>query len=156
MSYIQLSGGTQTLIDDENIEMLSQWKWHLNGGYAVGYRKYNGKAEYIKMHRFILNAPLDSLVDHVNGDRLDNRIVNIRFCDRLQNSQNRKCRKNSTSGYKGVLVFKNASFEGWQVRITVKGKKKFIGYFKEKILAAKAYDAAARKYFGEFARLNFA
>jgi len=92
--------------------------------------------------------------DHINHNGLDNRKANLRLATRSQNAWNRqKAKIKSRSKYKGVSWYNRG--KRWSVRIQVNRKQKFLGIFEDEIEAAKAYDRAARKYFGEFAELNF-
>lgn len=93
-----------------------------------------------------------SQLDHINGNTSDNRILNLRPASRIENSFNRRLNKNSTSGYKGVNWHKAAG--RWQARIWVNGKVHHLGWFDNPITAAAAYDDAARRLHGQFAKLN--
>lgn len=93
-------------------------------------------------------------VDHINGDTLDNRRSNLRLCTVSGNNHNRMKSKNNTSGYKGVSWLKQN--QKWRAYIKVNSKDKHLGCYLDKEDAARAYDKAAKEYFGEFARLNFA
>ena len=107
------------------------------------------------MHRQILNAPAYMLVDHINGNGLDNRKANLRLATGVQNGYNRrKTRKRTWSKYKGVTFDKRR--KKWQAKIVVNGRKQYLGSFNNQLDGARAYDRAARKYHGEFAALNFA
>ncbi len=106
------------------------------------------------MHRQLLNCPAAKFVDHINNNGLDNRKENIRPATRAQNSYNRKkYANNSRSKYKGVS-FKKKNGK-WTAQIGLNNKMLFLGYFKNEVDAARAYDRAARKYYGRFANLNF-
>ena len=106
------------------------------------------------MHREIMNFPAGRLVDHGNGDSLDNRIDNLRAATKAQNAHNKgKTRKKTSSKYIGVYF--NKQTKRWISQIKYKEKRIYLGYFKDEVKAAKAHDAAARKYHGEFAKLNF-
>jgi hypothetical protein len=101
-----------------------------------------------------MNAPAGSIVDHKYGDGLDNRKINLRIATEAQNRYNRrKTSKRTSSKYKGVYYKKQCS--KYCAVIGCNGKKTFLGHFDNEIDAAKAYDEAAKKLFGEFARLNF-
>ena len=102
---------------------------------------------------FIPNPDGNPCVDHVNGDKLDNRVDNLRWCTYQENGYNSKKSKESSSPYKGVHW--HIKSKKWESTITINGKVKHIGYFSDEIEAAKAYDQVARKLHREFARLNF-
>lgn len=104
------------------------------------------------MHRFIMDAKKGDIIDHVNGDPLDNRFKNLRKCTVSQNAKNRSINKNNTSGYKGVVWHLQVC--KWQSRIYVDGKWKSLGIFDDKMKAAKAYNKAAKVHYGKFAKLN--
>jgi hypothetical protein len=139
------------LVDEEDFDYLNQWRWRINtNGYAV-------KGESISrnlMHRILLNDPINLQVDHRNGDKLDNRKENLRICTSSQNKMNVGIKSNNTSTYKGVSFdkFRNK----YRACIMVNKKTISLGRFDSPIDAAHAYDEAAKKYFGEFAKLNFA
>jgi hypothetical protein len=106
------------------------------------------------MHRQIVNPPDDLLVDHHNHNGLDNRRFNLRLATDSTNQQNaRKRITKTTSRFKGVDFVKATG--KWRARIAVNGRRLFLGSFDSELEAALAYDAAARKYFGEYACLNF-
>jgi len=107
------------------------------------------------MHREVIGPPDHLEVDHINHNGLDNRKANIRPATHTQNNFNRLIikRKGSSSKYRGVSWCKRK--KRWRARICVNGEKKLIEYFKDEIQAAKAYDKAAKKYYGQFACLNF-
>ena len=104
------------------------------------------------MHRVILKTPKGMDTDHRNGDGLDNRRCNLRICTKSQNSINRKMQSNNTSGYRGVYWHKRD--KKWLAHIKIDGKKINFGYCSTKEQAAEAYNEAAKKHYGEFARLN--
>jgi hypothetical protein len=95
----------------------------------------------------------DAEIDHANGDRSDNRLVNLRAASRSQNQRNVSSRDGSTSDYLGVSWDKHRG--KWHAKVTSDGQQIHIGRFESEEDAARAYDAAARRYHGEFARLNF-
>jgi hypothetical protein len=152
---IQLSQGRVALVDDEDYEWLNQWKWHMS---STGYARRNttkldtllGTAK-IAMHRVILNAPEGSMVDHIDCNKLNNQRSNLRLCTVAQN--NRNILPYGKSGLKGVELDKRTG--RWRAYVSVNKKRIHIGVFDTPCEAGLAYDAAARSYFGEFARPNF-
>lgn len=153
VKQIPLTQGKVTLVDDEDFIALSQYKWCFGSGYAKRMTKVNGVEKMVTMHRQILSAPAGAYVDHINGDKLDNRRANLRLTNSAGNSQNRDKQKGAfSSGYKGVTFFKRAG--RWRAQIHVDNKNRHLGYFQYERDAALAYNAAARELFGEFARLN--
>jgi hypothetical protein len=104
------------------------------------------------MHRELLNTSAGEIVDHVDGNGLNNTKSNIRLCTSSQNKMNHHARK-SKSGYKGVAW--QASGNKWQAQIQTHSTCSYLGVFFCLIKAAKAYDKAATERFGEFANLNF-
>ena len=145
-----------TIVDDENYEWLSQWKWYARKDGSGCYRACRGVGsppKHLFMHRQILKAPQSKMVDHKNHNTLDNRKRNLRLCTNTQNQQNQLVRATGTSRYKGVCLHK-ASCK-WQAQIKINGKDCYIGIFKKEENAARAYDKKAREIFGEFAKLNF-
>jgi len=102
------------------------------------------------MHRHIMNAPSNMLVDHINHDGLDNRRENLRLCTKGENGWNRKGpQKNSTTGYRGVFYHKRAGKYMAQTRC--KGKSVYIGLFPTALKASLAFQRKAKELFGEFA-----
>ena len=144
---------TFTMVDNGAFAFLNQWKWYAwkkgNNLYAHRNICLNGKKTIIRMHRIILGNP-SFLIDHFDGDGCNNLINNLRLCTNIQNIHNSKLHKDSTTGFKGVSVYKNK----FRARIRFRAKEKSLGYFETKNEAALAYNKAAKKYFGEFARLN--
>ena len=138
-----------TLLDDEDYERLKHVRWYRSVlGYAMG--RMDGKVTYL--HRAVLQAPSDALVDHINHDKLDNRKCNIRLCTDHESHGNMKPQRRSKSGYKGVFpVSKSTS---WRAQLNAYGETKYLGCFETKEEEAKAYNKAAKEHFGEFAWLN--
>lgn len=165
MKVIKLTRGRVALVDDEDYEELSKYKWHAIKGnstwyatrsvYLGGGRK-NRITKSIIMHRQIMGAENSSeIIDHVDHDGLNNQKNNLRNTTYNGNNKNKSSKKteSSTSKYLGVNFDKNRN--RWRARIRVNDKEIYIGRFKCEIEAAKAYDKAARKHHGEFANPNF-
>lgn len=155
MTRINLTKGKYSIVDSRDYEFLNQWKWHYHEGYACRTKHigiYNGKRKRIKifMHRLLIDIPEGMEVDHKNGNRADNRRWNLRICTRSQNNHNQK-KTRGVSKYKGVTWDKNRKL--WSALIR-NGKVINLGRFELEIEAALAYNKAANKFFGKFARLN--
>lgn len=151
---IPLTQGKFALVDDEDFEKLNKHKWTFQArGYAYRRNPDKEKSLVLWMHRVIMNPECGMEVDHINGNKLDNRKENLRLATRSQNGHNMPLHKRNTSGFKGVTFWKRDN--NWKSQITVDGKNLHIGYFEDPKDAAKAYDKSAREHFGEFARLNF-
>jgi hypothetical protein len=151
---IKLTRGKYAIVDPEDYEKLVKYNWFAVKERHTFYvqRNKNGKSE--KMHRVIMNPPLDLLVDHENHNGLDNRKANLRIATHAENSRNKKKQSSKTSSrYKGVYLAKWAN--KWRAAIYHNGKCIQLGYFDSEEEAAKAYDKAARLLFGKFASLNF-
>lgn len=150
VKVIQLTKNQVTKVDDGDYEYLNQWKWYCNNTGYAGREHYMGdyKRKTLLMHRIILQAQPGQEVDHVNGDKLDNRRSNLRFVTRTQNLQNRAWQ------FKGVSKKsdKTRGQKRWVARINFEGKTKFLGDFFTPEEAEQAYLEATKKYFGEYAR----
>lgn len=161
---IKLTQGKHAIVDDEDFERLSQYKWYYHHeGYAVRNSKENMRRRLISMHRIINNTPDGKVTDHINGDKLDNRKSNLRSCTHAENARNSKLRSDSSSGMKGVYkIIKKSKYTYWCGRVTGvrNGKQKVlcIKHFpftdEGKLQAAKWYNEQVKIHFREFAKLN--
>lgn len=157
MIEIELTRGHTALIDDEDLDLILPHSWHLlvsKGRHkSVFYArtKLSTAGPYPLMHTFLTGW---GVVDHINGNGLDNRRANLREASRQENMRNRRKHARSASKYKGVAVYQQDRSR-WIAQIGHEGKRYFLGIFADEVGAALAYDAAARKRFGEFAALNF-
>ena len=154
MKKIKLTQGKVALVDDGDFEKVSQYKWAACRQYSGAF--YAGTVrnkKLIGMHRLVLNFYGKNLcVDHINGDPLDNRKVNLRICTQAENRRNSKINKRNISGYKGVSFIKMSG--KYQSRICFNYKQYELGTFERAEDAAFAYNKKAKELFGEFARLN--
>lgn len=153
VAFIELTQGHLAIVDADDYEELSKFKWSVMDKSNTFYAKRGqpGRTAAMLMHRQIMKAVDGVLVDHVNGNGLDNRKCNLRFCTPQQNAFNTKRFPNKKSSrFKGVYKRDNR----WQVNICFGGKLKYVGFFRTEVEAAIAYNEAAKKYHGEFARLN--
>ena len=123
MYTIQLTKGKETIIDDTCIERLQDTKWYFNGRYAA--RRYKNKTQLL--HRYITNASDDMVVDHINGNTLDNRLSNLRVVTQSENLFNTKLYSSNTTGYKGVCYDKHAG--KYKASIRLNGKSKHLGLY---------------------------
>lgn len=170
MKKIPLTEGEFAIVDDCDFAKLSVLKWMVQSGkrkkyarrsYTCGERKVDGKLKQrvAWMHRVVMDCPEGLVVDHINGNGLDNRRKNLRIVTPSQNGLNKVASSNNKSGYKGVYRTGKRYKTKWfaLIYIPVKGKlpnKVYLGYFSRKSDAAKAYNEAAKMYHGEFAKLN--
>lgn len=173
---VLLSHGFVALIDDDDWErslpvhfvggatadiVISEYTWqaHIGKRYRFPYARTFMRPDRgsgirgILLHRAITGAKPGQLVDHINGNTLDNRKSNIRICSARQNMQN-SGRHNGASQFKGVCRSRRNS-RRWMAKIRIENTQVVLGYFDEEADAARAYDAAAVAHYGEFARLNF-
>lgn len=157
MKSITLTQGKTALVDDGDYSQINQRKWKAKKGRNGNWyaERQNGHGKFITMHRLIMNAPLGVIVDHINGNGLDNRRENLRLCTNAQNLMNRGAQRNNTTGYKGVTWDRREKVKKYCAQIKFHKKTLRLGYFKTPEEAARVYDAKARELFGEFAVLNF-
>lgn len=143
---------TQTIVDDCKWHELELLTTAMDGDYVVVYINGNRK----RLHRFLMNAQDDEVVDHNNNNELDNRLCNLRICTDVQNGYNKKkcIKENTTSIYKGVRKIKDNKKNPYLIRITKNGKALCLGNYNNELKAAIAYNLKAKEIFGEFANLN--
>ncbi len=139
------------IIDTEDYPLVAQYHWcaHTKGKCTYAVRRENSKHQ-IRMHQS-LTGKLS--VDHRDGDGLNNRRNNLREATVSQQGANTKARSTNKSGFKGVHW--HAGHHKWQAMVCADYKKEHIGYFTTAEQAALAYDEAAKRLFGEFAKTNF-
>ena len=159
---IPLTQGKVALVDDEDYEKISTYKWfthNAKGKYYAGRkssritaRLNGGKRNTILMHRIIMDTPEELFCDHINGDTLDNRKSNLRNCLPSENSQNRGAQNNNKLRLKNIHI-ENASrpYARYRVDITSHGRNVFRGRYDTLEEAIRARDEALKKHHGEFA-----
>jgi hypothetical protein len=164
---IYLTKGKYAIVSPEDFEEVNRHKWRAISNrndtfYAVRMLYSNGRKKQVTMHRAIMKPPpFDSaqgrdgfVVDHGDGDGLNNTRDNLSIVTAAENSYNRrKCKNECSSKYKGVSREKRSN--KWRAIINYKGVPIRLGYFDDEIEAAKAYDEVAKELYGKYARLNF-
>jgi hypothetical protein len=155
MAQLRLSNGDTALIDDEDLDRVKHRTWHRHfsrGRYSrvvTTFKNENGKTSYVMLHRLVFNAQKGQIVDHINGNTLDNRKSNLRIVTPGQSMCNR--------GADGGRRFKGITYAvgKYQACISHEGKDYYLGRFTTAEEAARAYDRKAMELHGEFARLNY-
>ena len=154
MKKIPLSNGESVLVDDADFDMLNKYKWRkTKEGYIV-----TTTPPQKPMHRMITGLDgFNQVCDYINGNRLDHRRNNLRVCTRQELSRKRAVKSQNPTGYKGVYKRKKKFphySDRYQVRIFFNNERITVGNYETAEEAAEAYNKAAIKYFGEYARLN--
>ena len=152
---VPLSGGKVALIDEDDFGIVSPYKWYLTEkGYAGSTKVVDRKTLNLRMHRMIMGLCKGDKreVDHINGNKLDNRRQNLRICTRRENNFNMPLQSSNKSGYKGVHQHKRDG--KWEAMISVGGKRYWLGRFNTAEEAYAKYCEAAPRLHGEFANLG--
>lgn len=159
MKEVPLTKGMFAFVDDEDFFKLKKGKWHARIGRKTAYagrvgKKDDGESRIVLMHRAILKLTDEPVcVDHIDGNGLNNQKSNLRICSAQQNLRNSGLRRDNSTGYKGVSF--SISNKGFMATIRYNNKKIYLGTFLTPEEAARAYDEAAKRLHGEFARTNF-
>ena len=154
--YIPLTQGQYAMVDAQDYERVSRCKWCLSRSGDRLYAQRRSRGKTIRMHQVIMNPPQGMVVDHINGNGLDNRRCNLRICTRLQNAWNHTRRKQqgASSPYIGVYPCRRPPGK-WYVKLQCDGATTYLGPFDSAIEAALARDRKAIELFGAYANLNF-
>lgn len=147
---ILLSDGQEALVDDEDFELVSRSRWFVSGGRCGYVCRWDGRRN-VALHRDLMTVPAPLVIDHINGDRLDNRRSNLRAATTAQNLRNRGPSKGRA--LKGVHQRRPGS--RWSATIMADGVKHWLGTYGSPEEAARAYDRRALEVHGKFAALNF-
>jgi hypothetical protein len=151
--HVPLTKGLFAIVDAADHERVSQYTWFASGNGQRMYAACHGPGrKMILLHRFLTNCPPGMVVDHIDGNGLNDRQSNLRVCTQGQNMRNRRPR-GKVSKYKGVSRPKGRT--KWAARIRQDGRALYLGHFEDEVEAAKAYDRKAYELFGEYAYLNF-
>jgi hypothetical protein len=156
VAYVPLTRGYQAVIDAADVPLVEKWRWSAlvsprrKAVYAARVVQQRGVQRMILMHRLLLEAVDGKQADHIDGDGLNNRRSNLRLCTHRENQQNKGPRSDNKVGIKGVCWDKKAV--KWKAEIRVDGRGKFLGYFATAREAGAAYQAAAQRLHGPFAR----
>jgi hypothetical protein len=154
MKMIKLTQGRHAIVDDDVHEELSRFSWWFgNGGYAQRTEKRRGEKRNVMMHHHVLPRLPEFQIDHINGNKLDNRRSNLRYATASENHINKGLIRSNTSGFTGVSWRANRG--RWKAYFKKNGRQIYVGQFKTREEAARARDAAVRDAFGEFSRDTF-
>ena len=153
MTKIRLTRGQTAIIDDADYDIVSKHEWYalpavraLGGFYAA--TSVRGRTVY--MHRLLMAEPCALTVDHINGDKLDNRRSNLRTATRLEQARNSKA-KGGRSCFKGVSLHESGL---WRAELGLPNRKRIVKYASTETDAARLYNALAREHYGAFAKIN--
>lgn len=154
MKLIELTQGKFAVVDDEDYEYISMFKWHLSySGYVASsvYNPETKRSKHLLMHRFLTPCPKGKQVDHIDGDRLNNCRDNLRICTLAENRSNSGRYTTNTSGHRGIQW--RSDKKKWRARIFHDKKEYFLGYFADKDKAVEVWRRVAKLLYGEF--VNF-
>jgi hypothetical protein len=148
-ALIPACGGI-VVVDEGDYALVVPFAWRINdSGYAVADMPTPSGWRSVRMHRYILALTENDEVevDHLDGNKRDNRRANLRVCTHAENMKNVRVHRDTLSGLKGA----HKSGDQWESRIMVDGKRMFLGIFETPEDAHNAYVAASLKYHGDFA-----
>lgn len=150
MAQVALTRGMVAIIDDADIALVAESSWSASAAKQTFYAKAKIKGRTYSMHRIVLDAKPGEIVDHINGNGLDNRRANLRIVSASLNAAN--CRRRiSRTGFRGV----EPSGALFVARYSLRGQRHKVGPFDSAEAAARAYDAAMLASHGSGVPLNF-
>lgn len=157
VAYVPITMGKEAIIDASDVTLVQSHNWSLYQSGSTGYAKRSylgcdGKQFQVLMHRVITCAGDTDIVDHINGNGLDNRRSNLRIATKNGNQQNATRRRDNTSGHKGVCWHKGD--KRWHAKIQVDGKRVHLGQFDTLEKAMAAYENASTKHHGDYSNLG--
>jgi len=156
IAYVPLTKGHVAVIDAADVPQVEKFLWcaHVcrHAVYALRGYEVKGKTKLVMMHRELIGAPHGRLVDHVDGNGLNNRRANLRLASNSENTRNSKKRIDNKSGYKGVCW--DELQRKWRASIRLNGRQTYLGLYASPQEAHNAYREAATREYGEFARME--
>lgn len=155
MKEINLTQDKKALIDDDDYSRIARYRWYYQS--PMGYARAWIEGKRVYMHRLIFNVKQKEIqVDHINGNKLDNRKENLRIATPSQNQANKpKTSKKCSSRYRGVCYEPTStSKKKWRAMAMENGTSHYLGHFTTEQEAALAYNAAAKKFYGDYAKIN--
>lgn len=153
MTEIHLPCGRAVMVDDDDMPLVSSFRWRAQadkrrpGQLDAVVTGQISRGDFMQMHRLIMRPPEGMVIDHINGNVLDNRRQNLRICTVAENNRNRAKLRTNKSGYKGVFW----DVSSYRAAITCDGRKTYLGRFATAEAAHAAYVQAAMKLHGSFA-----
>lgn len=147
---IPLGKGFFATVDADDYEMLSEYRWYITGNGSNNYAAQSRDGRMVYMHRLLMQPPKGYVVDHIDGNGLNNRRCNLRVCTPAQNMTN-KAPRGGTSKFTGVYRCRKK----WVAQVSCRGTYHYVGLFDDEVEAAKARDRKAYELHGEYAYLNF-
>lgn len=141
-------GNTIVVFDTEDYPLISERQWSVG---SHGYVTSGSSENQVLMHRLVIGADTDQVVDHINRIKVDNRKCNLRLCSHRDNTWNRPTQVNNKTGYKGICKLPNGKY---QAQITIDRKPVYLGQYTDIMEAVHVYDSALMLVAGDYACVN--
>jgi len=158
MKAVAVNGGHVTWVDDEDYERVARYSWHLNdSGYVIRTGYLADRYQCIRLHRWLINAPIGYDVHHRDGDPLNNCKFNLEIKTHSKHISDHQKINASKHGPRNGKIYKGTKFHAgkWEAHIRIDGRKTYLGRFFTEEDAARAYDAAVRQCHPQGAYVNF-